>query len=76
MQGEDNLEQKLIISAFKPFLLGIKIWDLIHLVLFAGVDDSNVNKVYLQSADPRSQIQEEVCLYMSALREFLICKAF
>ena len=52
---EDNIEQKLIISAFKPFLLGIKIWDLIHSVLFAGVDDINANKVYLQSADPSIQ---------------------
>ena len=52
---EVSFEQRLIISAFKPFLLGIKIRDLMHSVLFAGVEDSTVNKTYLQSADPSIQ---------------------
>ena len=56
VQGnETNLNQKKILSGFKPFLICIRIIDLIYSVLFAGITDLAQNRVYLQSADPGIQ---------------------
>ena len=52
---EITTDQKQVLSAFKPFLFGIRIIDLIYSVLFAGVTDLSAIKSYLASADPSIQ---------------------
>lgn len=52
---EVSFEQKQVLSAFKPFLIGVRIIDLLYSVLFAGVTDIVANKAFLQSADPSIQ---------------------
>lgn len=52
---ELTAEQRGVASAYKVFLIGIKIIDLIQAVLFAGSTDLAGNKAFLQSADPGIQ---------------------
>jgi E3 ubiquitin-protein ligase UBR4 len=53
---ECSMEQKMVLSCFKAFLISFRIVDLVFNVLFAGNSDVNGWKVFLQSAS--EEIQE------------------